>query len=231
MIHADDSVTEQSADAEGESLVIKHPYVGMVEGHYSVFFMEDKGQDLAEILEVLRTEWKKDFKLRKAFYFDVGQSMWNLVSRLYLINNDLRLPNVTRSGNSFCVIDFDMCKKEVDYSFKRSNIFKDLDFKVHDTMHLASLIQITFIVFFLDAEECSVEGQKASQTENSIRDIFLKGKDGSEKNKPRKLFDKWLETKGEQIRCLFAPSSDRRIDKSKYFSVLRSLLSLREDQL
>ena len=214
--------------------MIKHPYLGMCLGHYSVFFMEEKGQDLAEILKTssgqnIRKEWKDDFNLRKAFYVDVGHSMWNLVSRLSLINNDLRLPNVTRSGNSFCLIDFDMCQQSVDYSFKASNIFKDLDFKLQTTMHLASLIQMTFIVFFLDSEEFDVKVRSAAIDEKSIRNYILKGKENSELKMPKDLFFKWLKTKRDIVRSLFESGMCCLIDRTNYFSILRSLLSLEED--
>ena len=77
--------------------------------------MKDLGEPLSDHMHTpkFRTRWGQSKDLRRAFYTQVSMSALNLIDKLTLCHNDIRPPNIAMVGDSFCLIDFDMCRKHV----------------------------------------------------------------------------------------------------------------------
>ena len=80
--------------------------------------MKDLGEPLSDHMHTpkFRTRWGQSKDLRRAFYTQVSMSALNLIDKLTLCHNDIRPPNIAMVGDSFCLIDFDMCRKHVRFS-------------------------------------------------------------------------------------------------------------------
>ena len=111
---------------------IKHPYLCVMDFEYAaLILMRIPGRSLDEILKVkidaarLREKWRKDASVRRISCQDVGLSALNLIETTNWAHSDIRNPIITWNSetNSFCLINFDSCTKQV----KECTILRGID--------------------------------------------------------------------------------------------------------
>ena len=141
--------------ASGQSAVV-HPYIDIV-GTVTqpLIVMKDAGEPLSKLLHTpcFRARWAQSPALRSAFLQQVGISALNLVANVNLCHNDIRPPNIAVSCDSFCLIDFDMCRNKVSSSVNSAFVpgLRSLQNLGRAQMMCFSVAQIVLTVFLLSS--------------------------------------------------------------------------------
>ena len=180
---------------------IKHPYVGVIifDDKHPLIVMRDVGTNVWEEMNEgkLQVRWRNSPKLRRAFAKDVGESALNLVVTLHMCHNDIRPPNImiSTSGDSFCLIDFDMSASQVVQT--NAPVLKHFASKTTDPARMMfSVVQIALVAFQLDS----------NPTNEDFLDVcrfWLDGKSKVKKSEPQ-IFIDWVKSKGPLVQAVFS---------------------------
>ena len=138
---------------------IVHPYIAIIHlktGHPMVV-MHDAGDSLLDLVyrsdSTFRLEWQRSPQWRAAFLSQVGLSAINLVDKVKLCHNDIRLPNIAVRDGRFCMIDFDFSSNYV--VFQKNSAFSpplqssEMKWNPVETAMCYSVAQIAVNVFIL----------------------------------------------------------------------------------
>ena len=175
------------------SLDIIHPYIAIIgKVRNPLIIMKDMGEPLSELMQQhsFRIRWAQSTALRSAFLSQVGISALNLVKKMELCHNDIRPPNIAVSGNSFCLVDFDMCRNEAPTEIVSAFVPTVLGIRDSmSTMMCFSVAQIVLSVFML-----------SSQTVFSVADVteavsVWRAKRDSSSNIDKE-FEDWIQSRG-----------------------------------
>lgn len=103
---------------------VVHSYLGILiltAGHPMVI-MHDAGESLYDLVycpgSTYRLEWQQSHEWRAAFLTQIGLSALNLVDKVKLCHNDIRLPNIAVRNGRFCLLDFDFSSASVTFQPK-----------------------------------------------------------------------------------------------------------------
>ncbi len=190
--------TETSSPPDSNSgirnvLSIKHPYLGVLylEKNNPLLVMRNVGETLGSLLNnrSFRLEWRTKPLLRKSFLRDIGLSALCLVQSVDLCHNDIRPHNIAFEGGSFCLIDFDLSRKEM--LQQKSAFSPDLDskglwdWKAKEHAMCYSVAQIALTVFLLSgfSDFTMSEISRATEIWDEVR---------SPHSKVDSAFEKWV---------------------------------------
>ena len=200
---AADPVSEDSEPAPEEveeikETAVKHPYliVGTVNAH-PFFVMRDMGITLHDLVygpgSDFCARWRGSPVLRAAFLEDVGLTALNLVTECEVCHNDIRLPNIAFKDGRFCLLDFDMSHKSL--QFQKNSAFSPKMTAAVNWMNppaeqmCYSVAQVAVNVFVLDTPEGSVAGTDPA----AASCIWSMERDGSAVDA---AFERWAAAKG-----------------------------------
>jgi len=181
---------------------VVHPYIGIfsLTSNNPMVVMHDAGESLYDLVycpdSKYRSEWQRSTALRSAFLTQVGLSALNLVDKVKLCHNDIRLPNIAVRNGRFCLIDFDFSFSTVTFQ-SRSAFSPPLTAGSttwqEDEMEMCySVAQIAVNVFILDAPTQFSVGEvtKAVSIWSELRD---------ETSPVDSQFQAWVEEKGDPL--------------------------------
>jgi serine/threonine protein kinase len=178
------------------SFGVVHPYYTIIgPKEHPFIIMKFMGKSLSDLMQLLsfRKRWAKSLALRNAFFWQVGMSALKLIENVKICHNDIRPPNIALSGDSFCLIDFDMSRSQLpdksNSAFVPIRSFEAGILEVSEQMMCFSVAQIILTVFML----CSptVFSMAEVTQADSVWDV---NRDSS--SKVDREFEGWVQGKG-----------------------------------
>jgi hypothetical protein len=200
--------------------------------------MHDAGDTLYDLIycpnSEYRLEWQRSLQWRTAFLNQVGLSALNLVDKLKLCHNDIRLPNIAVRNGRFCLIDFDFSFGSIIFQPKSAfspPLNPAAKWRKLEMEMCYSVAQIAVNVFILSAPTQFSVGEVT--TAESIW-----SEDRNEESLVDTQFQGWVEAKGDTlmgfvsaVRAACNPKYGNKFVRSfpadfkRYFvDVLRSML-------
>ena len=181
---------------------IVHPYIEILclTPSHPMVVMHDDGDSLLDLVyrsdSTYRVEWRRSPEWRASFLSQVGLSAINLVDRVKLCHNDIRLPNIAVRDGRFCLIDFDFSSHSVLFQPKsafspRLNSASTL-WRSRELEMCYSVAQIAVNVFILSATTNFSFGDvtAAESIWSDVRD---------EASPVDRAFQAWVNDKGDPL--------------------------------
>jgi hypothetical protein len=215
-------------------LGVKHPYIGIVIFAYfhPLLIMRNVGTSLALLIENVefRSNWKHNIWLRQRFAYDIGLSALNLITNFHLCHNDIRPPNIAVKGDSFCLIDFDLCSDDLLDSCILSRLVMLVPDSTIDALKMKQMMltvsQMAFVVFTLETfpeSDALSEMNRYWLTDQNLA-----------KPRSQAQLNLWAKSKGPMVEHLFSgdPSAldATQIDRDYFIRLLDAILTLKGAQ-
>ena len=117
------------------------------------------GDTLSELIDAspaaFRKHWEETLSLRRSFRNDVVQSALNMVQYFSFCHNDIRPPNIAMRGESFCLIDFDMCSNKIRSDCLGGRVLGGLSGTENEARMMFTAAQIALVIFEA-SQQCTV---------------------------------------------------------------------------